>query len=78
MRQLQAQLNRIQNNYKELLDIIYAKAGKNTIMEKDISTLQNMNRELYSAHKALIYSISDFRLDNTHSDEVKNFPLTIR
>lgn len=78
MRQLQAQLNRIQNNYKELLDIIYAKAGKNTIMEKDISTLQNMNRELYSAHKSLIYAISDFLLDNNQSEEVKNLPLSIQ
>ena len=78
LRQLQVQLKDIQSDYQELLDSIYTKAGKDALLEKDISTLQNMNRELYSAHKALIYSISDFRLNNTDSDEVKNFPLTIR
>jgi phosphate:Na+ symporter len=76
--QLQDHLKDIQSDYQELLDSIYTKAGKDALLEKDISTLQNMNRELYSANKALIYSISDFRLDNIRSEEVKNFPLTIR
>jgi hypothetical protein len=37
-----------------------------------------MNRELYSAHKSLIYAISDFLLDNNQSEEVKNLPLSIQ
>jgi RNA processing factor Prp31 len=77
-KQLQSQLNQIQSDYKELLDSIYAKAGKNILLEKDISTLQNMNRELYSANKSLIYAISDFMLGNNQSDEVKNLALSIQ
>jgi phosphate:Na+ symporter len=78
IRQLQEQLNQIQTDYKELLDSIYTKAGKKALLEKDISTLQNMNRELYSANKSLIYAISDFMLDNNQSEEVKNLPLSIQ
>ncbi|MGL6267826.1 MAG: hypothetical protein ACRC2O_07855, partial [Chitinophagaceae bacterium] len=78
VRQLQVQLNQIQNNYNELLESIYSNAAKNAITEKDISTLQNMNRELYSAHKSLIYAISDLLLDNNQSEEVKNLPLSIQ
>jgi phosphate:Na+ symporter len=78
IKSLQEQLKDIQVDYLALLDSIYTKAGKDTLLEKDISTLQNMNRELYSANKSLIYSISDFMLNNQQSDEVKNFPLTIR
>jgi phosphate:Na+ symporter len=76
--QLQEQLSQIQADYKELLDSIYSNAGKNALLEKDISTLQNMNRELYSANKSLIYAISDFMLDNNKSEEVKNLPLSIQ
>lgn len=75
---LQKQLNQIQTDYNELLNSIYAKAGKDALMDKDISTLQNMNRELYSAHKSLTYAISDFMLDNQQSEQVKNLPLIIQ
>jgi transcriptional regulator of heat shock response len=76
--QLQEQLSQIQADYKELLDSIYSNAGNKALLEKDISTLQNMNRELYSANKSLIYAISDFMLDNNQSEEVKNLPLSIQ
>jgi phosphate:Na+ symporter len=78
IKKLQEQLNQIQANYKELLDSIYVKAGKNILLEKDISTLQNMNRELYSANKSLIYASSDFMLGNNQSEEVKNLALSIQ
>lgn len=76
--QLQEQLNQIQADYNELLGSIYTNAGKKALLEKDISTLQNMNRELYSANKSMIYAISDFMLDNNQSEEVKNLPLSIQ
>ena len=75
---LELQLNQIQTDYNELLNSIYFQAGKNALMDKDISTLQNMNRELYSAHKSLTYAISDFMLDNQQSEQVKNLPLIIQ
>ena len=75
---LDQQLTNIQVDYKELLNTIYATAGKNALLEKDISTLQNMNRELYSANKSLIYAVSDFMLDNQQSEHVKNLPLSVQ
>jgi phosphate:Na+ symporter len=75
---MEKQLTDIQLDYKELLNSIYATAGKNALLEKDISTLQNMNRELYSANKSLIYAVSDFMLDNQQSEHVKNLPLSVQ
>jgi len=75
---MEKQLTDIQVDYKELLNSIYATAGKNALLEKDISTLQNMNRELYSANKSLIYAVSDFMLDNQQSEHVKNMPLSVQ
>jgi hypothetical protein len=75
---MEKQLTDIQVDYKELLNSIYATAGINALLEKDISTLQNMNRELYSANKSLIYAVSDFMLDNQQSEHVKNLPLSVQ
>jgi phosphate:Na+ symporter len=75
---MEKQLTDIQVDYKELLNSIYATAGKNALLEKDISTLQNMNRELYSANKSLIYAVSDFLLDNQQSEHIKNLPLSVQ
>jgi acyl-[acyl carrier protein]--UDP-N-acetylglucosamine O-acyltransferase len=68
----------IQLEYKELLAGIYEKAERNAMPDKDISTLQNMNRELYSSNKSLIYAAADFMLTPEEADTIRNMPLTIR
>jgi phosphate:Na+ symporter len=68
----------IQMEYKELLSGIYEKAEANAMPDKDISTLQNMNRELYSSNKSLIYAAADFLLESAEADTIRNMPLTIR
>jgi phosphate:Na+ symporter len=68
----------IQLEYKELLAGIYEKADRNAMPDKDISTLQNMNRELYSSNKSLIYAAADFLLTPEEADSIRNMPLTIR
>ena len=42
----------------------YSHAGKDHLNEKDISTLFNVNRELYSSGKAIILSVKDFKGNN--------------
>lgn len=71
-------IDEIQKEYKELLAGIYEKADRNAMPEKDISTLQNMNRELYSSNKSLIYAAADFLLNPEEADRIRNLPLTIR
>jgi phosphate:Na+ symporter len=75
---LVARLEGIQEDYAALLSGIYRTAEKNSIVEKDISTLQNMNRELYSASKSLIYAVGDFMLTADDSEFIRNLPLTVR
>jgi hypothetical protein len=65
-------LDDIYKDYQALLDSIYLEADRDLLPEKDISTLQNMNRELYSAHKAMIFSICDFMLDSRSAEPLKN------
>jgi phosphate:Na+ symporter len=71
-------IEEIQKAYKELLGGIYDKADRNAMPEKDISTLQNMNRELYSSNKSLIYAMADFLLSPEEAERIRNLPLTVR
>jgi len=47
-------------SYLQLLEGIYPLAEQDYLPEKDISTLQNMNRELFSAHRAMFQAVGDF------------------
>jgi phosphate:Na+ symporter len=71
-------LEEIQNDYAALLSGIYRTAEKNSVIEKDISTLQNMNRELYSSTKSMIYAVGDFMLNAEDAEHIRNLPLTVR
>ncbi len=71
-------LEDIQHNYKHMLAVIYDAAGEDAMPEKDISTLQNMNRELYSSFKSLIYATADFLLPPPDAESIRNLPLTVR
>jgi phosphate:Na+ symporter len=55
-------LEEIKIQYEETLHNYYKSAGKNILREVDISTLFNVNRELYSSGKAIIHSLKDYLL----------------
>ena len=55
---LKRQLEDIRLDYIQALEHIYRLAGRDSLPERDISTLQNLNRELYSAHRAITLSIA--------------------
>jgi phosphate:Na+ symporter len=54
------QENRTQ--YQHMLEGIYQVTGTDRLPEKDVSTLQNMNREIFSAHRAMVQALTDFLL----------------
>ena len=56
-------LNRInQDNYDSRMQRIYRDGGKDSLVESDISTLLNVNRELYSSGKAVIMASANYLL----------------
>ena len=48
--------------YQRMLEGIYRVTGPDRLPEKDVSTLQNMNREIFSAHRAMVQALGDFLL----------------
>jgi len=60
--------NRMNNSYKN--------AGKDVLKEMDISTLFNVNREIYSSCKAIIFSLKDYLLDTKQVEEFENISIS--
>ncbi len=59
----------MRQDYTNCLEHIYQIAGKEALPEPDISTLQNLNRELYSAHRAITLAIAHLSMNGEYSDE---------
>jgi phosphate:Na+ symporter len=49
----------IQQNYEQLLSDIYQTTDKKSLDEISLSTLANVNRELYSSHKAILLATTN-------------------
>jgi phosphate:Na+ symporter len=62
-------LEEIRQDYILMLDHIYRLAGKDALSEPDISTLQNLNRELYSAHRAITLAIAHLSMNGETVEE---------
>lgn len=45
-------------------------AGKEILKDVDISTLFNVNRELYSSGKAIIFSVKDYLLNAADAKKI--------
>jgi phosphate:Na+ symporter len=54
-------LEKIKTEFDERINHFYLHAGQNLLKEKDISTLFNLNRELYSSCKAIAIAVKDYR-----------------
>lgn len=67
----------INTNYKEIMNNSYQNAAKNILTEVDISTLFNVNRELYSSCKSIIFSVKDYLLDVTDAEKFENIPVSV-
>lgn len=65
----------VQQNYESLLNDIYQIINKRSLDEVSLSTLANVNRELYSSHKAILLAASNllgFPSEDTHSLRVSS------
>ena len=62
----------IRQDYIKTLDHIYRLAGKDALPEPDISTLQNLNRELYSAYRAMTLAIIHLTTNGATTEDVTN------
>jgi hypothetical protein len=62
----------IRQDYIKTLDHIYRLAGKDALPEPDISTLQNLNRELYSAYRAMTLAIIHLTTNGATAEDVTN------
>jgi phosphate:Na+ symporter len=69
---VKGQLNLIRQDYINTLDHIYKLAGRDSLPEPDISTLQNLNRELYSAHRAMTLAIVHLTINGGIPEENNN------
>jgi phosphate:Na+ symporter len=65
-------LSEIKTEHDEILNNSYKQAEKELLKEIDIATLFNINRELYSSCKAIIFSLKDYLLDATSAEEFEN------
>lgn len=51
----------IKSNFDQRIGSFYSHAGNNSLQEKELSTLFNVNREIYSSCKAIILSVKDLK-----------------
>lgn len=63
-------MQRISSNYETASNTVYHNANKRQLKETDISTLFNINREIYSSCKAIVTSAKDLLLNR---EEAKVF-----
>ena len=54
-------LEKNKTDFDERINHFYFHAGQNVLKEKDISTLFNLNRELYSSCKAIALAVKDYK-----------------
>ncbi|MFN3300562.1 MAG: hypothetical protein ACK41Z_10225 [Sediminibacterium sp.] len=54
-------LEKNKTDFDQRINHFYFHAGQNVLKEKDISTLFNLNRELYSSCKAIALAVKDYK-----------------
>ncbi len=54
-------LDKNKTDFDDRINHFYLHAGQNVLKEKDISTLFNLNRELYSSCKAIALAVKDYK-----------------
>jgi phosphate:Na+ symporter len=65
-------LEKVNTEYEERMDGAFREAGKDKLKELDISTLFNVNRELYASCKSIVFSMKDYLLDAEYVEKFEN------
>ncbi|HJV20770.1 MAG TPA: Na/Pi symporter [Sediminibacterium sp.] len=63
IRQLNEIMAQLKHSFNNRITHFYTHAGRDGLQEKDISTMFNINRELYSSCKAIIQAVTDYKLN---------------
>ncbi|MEP7195941.1 MAG: Na/Pi symporter [Saprospiraceae bacterium] len=74
---LEKLLAKIDFDYQQIMNNSYSDISKNILKEIDISTLFNVNRELYSSCKSIIFSLKDYLLSATDAENFENITLSV-
>ncbi len=75
LEKLSTLITQIRKDYNLRMSGLYNQSKINTLEEIDVSTLLNVNRELYSSCKAMVYAIKDFKLDANRAESFNNISL---
>lgn len=67
--------DQILSDYSGSLDAIYKSAVGSSLNSDDFTTLMNLNRELFTSHKALLMAAKDFLLDAPEADRFADLPV---
>lgn len=70
-------MEHIRKDYDTRMNIIYRQSKGSALKEVDISTLLNVNREVYSSCKAIILSVKDYLLNAVLAEDFDNIPLSL-
>lgn len=66
--------DRISGSYTQSLNNFYKEALSASIEDKDITTIINFNRELYSSNKSIVMAIKDLVLDEKEAHDFVELP----
>jgi len=61
-----------QQEFETSIKLSYQSAGEKIIKEKDISTLINLNRALFSSCKAILFAVKDFQLTLSNAEKLED------
>ena len=67
-------LRKAQERHDGLHNDIYAGVRDDRISETQVSSLLNINRELLTSYRALIFALGDYFLDETRADALERLP----
>ncbi len=70
-------MENVHKEYDQRVSRIYTEAVKTGIHELDISTLLNVNRELFSSCKAIVFAVKDLIMDEESASNFDNIPLSV-
>lgn len=70
-------LENIHKSYNNRMKELYKEGIQHQINEVDLSTLLNVNREVFSSCKALVFSVKDLKLTEEEAQSFDNIPLKV-
>ncbi|MEI7801270.1 MAG: Na/Pi symporter [Bacteroidota bacterium] len=73
--ELEQLINEVQQNYQNMLNDFYVKAQLIKVLELDITTITNFNRELFTSNKAIIIALKDYLLSPEEASRFNRIPV---